>query len=208
MVGESHPVQAVQMKPLSANAASGKLAILINFGLFQLGWFSCIVGAAHGLAWAGSCAVLLIVILHLFSAEQPMEAFKLVLLAVLIGAVWDSAMVMTGWIRFHDGNFIQGVAPHWILALWALFATTLNVSLVWMRNRHLITVLLGAIGGPLSYWGGARIGAITFVEPLPALIALAVGWALLMLLLMAAAQRFNGFVAIPPHPQDEEHAHV
>lgn len=195
------------MKLSPATAVPSKLAVLANFALFQLGWSSCVVGAAHGLAWVGGCTVLLIVILHLYSAVQPMEALKLVMLVLLIGAVWDSSLMMTGWVHFNDGNFIPGVAPYWILALWALFATTLNVSLVWLHNRRLLTVLLGAIGGPLSYWGGARIGAITFVDPLPALIALAIGWALLMLLLMAVARRFNGFTVIPAHPP-AEHAHV
>jgi Protein of unknown function (DUF2878) len=171
-----------------------KPSVLANFVLFQIGWFACVAGAAHDMALAGSGVALVIVVLHVARAVQPLQALKLVLVALLIGTVWDSALLATGWVRFSSGIFIQGIAPNWILTLWALFATTLNVSLTWLRGRWLLLILFGAVGGPLSYWGGVRMGAMTLVDPLPALLALAIGWAVIMVLLMLAAKRLNGFV--------------
>jgi len=86
----------------------------------------------------------------------------------------------------------DAMAPPWILGLWALFATTLNVSLNWLKGRWLVAALLGGIAGPLSYWAGARLGAVVLVEPVPALVALSIGWAILMPLLMALARRYDG----------------
>ena len=77
--------------------------------------------------------------------------------------------------------------PPWMVALWANFATTLNLSLAGLQSRPWLTALLGLVGGPLAYWGGAKLGAMTFVAPLPALIALALGWAVLTPLLLALA---------------------
>ncbi|HPB74378.1 MAG TPA: DUF2878 domain-containing protein [Chromatiaceae bacterium] len=77
--------------------------------------------------------------------------------------------------------------PAWMLALWANFATTLNLSLAGLQTRPGLAAVLGLVGGPLAYWGGAGLGAMTFVAPLPALITLALGWALLTLLLLALA---------------------
>ena len=170
--------------------------VVQNFILFQIGWFACVAGAAHDLAGPGTCVALVVVLLHIARAMQPLQELKLVLIALLIGLVWDSALVMTGWVKFTTGNFIANVAPHWILALWALFATTLNVSLAWLRGRWLLLIFFGAIGGPLSYWGGARMGAMVIASPVNITIALAIGWALIMVLLMLAAKRFNGYVAL------------
>ena len=171
-----------------------KPSVLANFVLFQIGWFACVVGAAHDMPLVGSCVALAVVAWHVLRATEPAEALNLVLFAFVIGTVWDSALVMSGWVRFSNGNFIEGVAPYWILALWALFATTLNVSMAWLQGRWILLVLFGAVGGPMSYWGGARMGAMTIVDPVSITVALAIGWAVMMVLLMLAARHFNGFV--------------
>jgi hypothetical protein len=116
---------------------------------------------------------------------------KLVMLALAMGALWDSALVSSGWIVFTSGMLIDGVAPPWILALWALFATTLNASLGWLKNKLLVAALFGALGGPLSYWAGMRLGALQFAAPMAALIALSIGWGVMTPLLIMAARRFD-----------------
>ena len=65
--------------------------------------------------------------------------------------------------------------PYWILAMWALFATTLNASLGWLHGRPALAGALGMLSGPLAYWAGARLGAIELVQPAAALAALALG---------------------------------
>ena len=168
---------------------------LVNFVLFQLGWFACVIGAGRGAPAAGTIFALLIVVAHVVRAASPIEEMKLLGVALALGLVWDSALASTGWIRFTSGVVVDGVAPPWILALWALFATTLNVSLGWLKGRPLVAALLGAVAGPLSYWAGARLGAIEFEALTPALCALAIGWAVMTPLLVAAATRFDGVSA-------------
>lgn len=177
-----------QLKP----AAPGTVRVVANFVAFQAGWFACVLGAAHDLPWAGTIAATVIVAAHIFSAVRPLEESKLVAIALLIGALWDSTLVALGWLDFKSGFLIEGMAPHWILALWALFATTLNVSLSWLKPRLLAAVVLGAVAGPLAYWGGARLGAVDLVAPLPAAIALSIGWAIFTPLLVLLARRYDG----------------
>jgi hypothetical protein len=169
--------------------------VIINIVLFQAGWFACVLSAAHGQPWAGTALAAAIVAWHTLRAAKPEQEFKLIGIVVLLGALWDSALVMTGWIVYPAGTVIDGAAPHWILALWALFATTLNISMRWLRQRALFAVILGAIGGPLSYAAAARLGAVTFAEPVPIVIALALGWALIMPALVALAQRYDGMMS-------------
>ena len=170
----------------------GTARLVVNFMAFQLGWFACIRGAASDMPAAGATIAALVVGVHLFCAVRPLEEFKLVVVAVMAGAVFDSLLLATGLLQFHSGTFIPGLAPYWILALWALFATTLNVSLAWLRGRWLLAAVLGAIAGPLSYWAGAKLGAVMFVQTVPAIAAMAVEWAIAMPLLMFFAKRFDG----------------
>jgi hypothetical protein len=175
-----------------ALAVPRSAGMLWNFVAFQCGWFACVLGAARGWPWVGLAATAVIAGWHVARATRPAEEMKLIGVALAIGVVWDSAHVSLGWIRFTSGTLVDGIAPPWILALWALFATTLNVSLGWLKGRWLVAVLLGAAAGPLSYWAGARLGAVEFVVPVSSFVALALGWAVMTPLLVAAARRFDG----------------
>jgi hypothetical protein len=173
------------------------VGLLFNLIAFQLGWFACVVGAARGWPLTGTAIAAAIVSWHIVRAARPVQELKLVLAALLIGALWDSSLVALGWIDFSSGTLLVGLAPPWILALWALFATTLNLSLRWLRQRWLLAALLGAVAGPLSYWAGARLGAVQFVAPWPALTALSLGWAVMTPLLARLARRFDGIHISP-----------
>jgi hypothetical protein len=58
-----------------------------------------------------------------------------------------------------------------------------------------IAALLGAAGAPLAYYAGARLGALDLVSPAPALVAIALGWAVATPALMLAARRLDGYAA-------------
>lgn len=170
------------------------MQLLINFFTFQIGWFACVLGGAYGLPWVGTGIALVIVAWHLTRAARPGQELLLVFIAAMIGLMFDSLLVTLGWLAYPSGTLIDGAAPHWIVALWMLFATTLNVSLSWLKQNLPIAIVFGAIGGPLAYWGGAKLGALTLLSPAPGLIALAIGWAVFTPILVILARRFDGFV--------------
>jgi len=176
----------------AALAAPRSAGLLVNFIAFQCGWFACVLGAARGWPWVGTAVAAVIVGWHVMRSRRPAEELKLVGIALVVGILWDSSLAALGWISFASGTLVTWIAPPWILAMWALFATTLNVSLDWLKGRWAVASLLGAVAGPLSYWAGARLGAIEIVAPVPALVALAVGWSVITPLLLAAARRFDG----------------
>ena len=170
---------------------------VINVVAFQGGWLACVLGAANGMPWIGLLAVLLAVGLHLSLAASAAPEVRLIVLAVALGAVFDSALLATGWVSYPNGMLSAYVAPYWILALWALFATTFNACMSWIKRSLPLAAAFGAVGGPLSYLAGARLGGITLVEPAGALTALAVIWAVAMPVLVVAARRYNGIEATP-----------
>lgn len=170
-----------------------RITLVANIALFQAGWFACVLGAAHGVPWIALPAVAAIVAWHLSRAEHAMPELALVALAMLVGAVFDTLLARSGWLKFGSGMIVDRTAPTWMVAMWASFATTLNVSLRWLRDRPIVAALFGAIGGPLAYYGGARLGAVELVRAGAALAAVAVGWALVTPLLAHAARRLDGF---------------
>lgn len=163
-----------------------------NIVLFQIGWFACVLGAAHGLAWLGSLTALVIAGLHLAAARRPACELRLLLIVAALGFAWDSATAAGGLVTYGAGSLLPAMAPHWMVALWLVFATTLNVSLRWLRGRAGLAALLGAVGGPLAYYGGARLGALSLPDPLTGLAVQALAWGLLMPLVMHLAGRFDG----------------
>ena len=171
------------------------MRILANVLAFQTGWFACVLGGAYQRPWLGTAAAAVIVAAHLAGAGARAREATLVGLVALIGFAWDSALVALGWFDYASGTVIDGAAPTWILALWALFATTLNVSLRWLRGRLLLAAGLGAVGGPLAFYTGARLGAVFMPDTAVALSAQGAGYAVLVPLLVTLAQRLD-----PSHP--------
>jgi len=167
--------------------------LINNFIFFQLGWLACVLGGTGSWHWMGTMMVIGIVGVHLSRASRPYDEFMLILAALLIGTVWDSLLVWAGLLSYANGVIHAALAPHWIVAMWALFATTLNLSLRWLKGRWVLATIFGAIGGPLAYYAGFRLGAVGMANMTNAMLALAIGWAGLMPLLMWLSQRFNGF---------------
>jgi hypothetical protein len=176
----------------SPQAASGEAgqpstaAVLGNLFLYQAAWFACILGAAAGYPLLGTAASIGAVAWRMAWAQQRWAELQLILLAGLVGGAWENLLTGLDWVRY-QGAEPAGLAPLWIIALWLAFATTFNVSLRWLRPRPVLSALLGLIGGPLAWWGGARLGALELVDRDFALVMIGLGWAALMPLLLAAA---------------------
>ncbi len=168
------------------------MKLLLNIIAFKLGWLSSVFGAANGMPLLGPMVVTGVVALHLWNTQNPSRELLLVALTGAIGASWDSVLVSAGWLSYPSGTFMTGLAPYWILAMWLSFATTLNLSLRWLHSRWLLAALLGAVSGPASYYFGASVGAVFFENQQAALLALSLGWAVLLPLLVLLAQRFDG----------------
>jgi hypothetical protein len=168
------------------------MKILVNFAAFQLGWIACVLGGANQLPWLGTLVAALIVAWHLSQAQSPARELTLLAGVGALGATWDSLLVTAGWLTYPSGTLLTGTAPHWIVAMWVMFASTLNVSLRWLRGRWILGTILGAVAGPLAYYAGARLGGVAITEPLLAFTALAVGWAAFVPLLIKLSIRFDG----------------
>jgi hypothetical protein len=166
--------------------------VIINIVAFKIGWLASITGAASGVPLLGPAVILVAIALHLGRVDQPSSELMLIVLTGAIGAGWDSVMVAAGWLTYPTGTLVSGFAPYWILAMWMLFATTLNVAFRWLQSKTLIASILGAVFGPLSYYAGSKAGAVVFNDFAASMFGLAVAWAILLPALLTLARRFDG----------------
>lgn len=172
--------------------------ILVNLVAFQLGWLACVLGGAHGRPWLGVAVMALVAALHLVTAATPAREGLLLVLVACLGALWDGLLVRLGFLEYPSGMILPWLAPVWIIAMWAGFSTTLNVSLGWLRGRWYWALGFGAVGGPLAYWVGMKLGGVHFPDTVAALAVLAGGWSFLMPFVSWLALRLSGQLVIVP----------
>ncbi len=171
--------------------------IVLNFVACQLAWSACVLGGANGRPLAGALVAVAVIGLHLALARRPAPEALLIAAASLIGLVWDSALIAIGLFTYPSGILVPGLAPYWMIALWAVFATSLNLSMGFLKGRLWLAALVGGIGGPVSYLAGGRLGGLEMSDPVLALGAQSVGWAVLLPLLTHLAARWDGCSGAP-----------
>jgi hypothetical protein len=167
--------------------------LAMNVLAFQAVWLGAVGGAAVGRLWIGPTAALALAAWHVAAAEQPRRELAAVTAVAALGTAWDVVPAAAGLIEYRGGVAALGGAPYWIAALWLAFATTLNVSLRWLRGRRLLAAAVGSVAGPLCYAAGEALGALELNPPR----ALALGvqgaaWAALLPAAVALATRFDG----------------
>jgi hypothetical protein len=161
---------------------------LINFLLFQFGWFTAILGAAYGRTSEAIIVSVVIILIHLKVIQNYMQDIKLFIYAAIIGFLFDGLIQYNSLILYNNPGWPYPLTPLWIIILWIMFAMTLNHSLSWLKGRMALAALFGSIGGPLAYIAGEKLGAITITET-QALFVLSLGWAVFTPLLVYLSQK-------------------
>ena len=158
---------------------------LLNYALFQAGWFVCVLGAAAGYPWLATAIGLLLVLVHLVLVSNAVRESLLLLAGLLLGLLVDGIHIRTGVLIFPIGSLHPALPPAWILVLWLQFAMSLHYSLGWLTGRYVLGVLLGSVSGALAYWAGVRFGAAAFgTELIHSLMQIGLSWGLTMLVLL------------------------
>jgi hypothetical protein len=143
--------------------------------------------------------VLLLLIGHLWAVTNRVTEMRLALSVGVLGTAIDSALRLCGVLVFHEGAAPSWLAPPWLIAVWLIFATTLRWSISWVGTNPWLAALAGGLAGPLSYYGGARLGALRLGEPLSQTLAvLELEWSLRLPALFYLAR------AQPPEPVSKQ----
>jgi hypothetical protein len=147
-----------------------------NFIAFQIGWFSAVLGAGHGMPWLGVAVIPLVLLFNMTTSADWKQELGIAAAAAVMGFAVDTAL---GAARiFAPVPFLlpRPFSPLWMVALWVNQATTLNSCMSWLRGRYLAGALFGAVGGPLAYLSGAKLGAAS-IPSHRGLLILGITWA-------------------------------
>ena len=130
---------------------------------YQGVWFIGVYGVLSGWLWAGSGALFAWgTIRSIYAGPQRRSSFSLSLESALLGYLFDSLLVVSGAIAFPVAFQLGGPSPLWMVALWFAFGAAFEDGFGWLRARPRVALVLGAFGGSAAYWGGARLGALSF----------------------------------------------
>lgn len=157
--------------------------IILNVVCFQLLWWACVLSPLYGLSAAVFALCMLFSMVHLQWVEGWSQALPIVLTA-LLGCLFDQLGYFIGMVDFNHHPQWVSYIPLWMVALWLAFACTVNVSLRWLAGNLPLAFVLGAVFGPLAYWGAAKLGAVALPGQMLSLVWLGLGWGLLLPLML------------------------
>lgn len=181
-------------------------AKVVNFVVFQVVYSACVLGAARGWLWLGPVAGAVLLPINLLFVPKGRRLCELRLWAICgaLGFTLDSGLLASGLIDFPSIARVMPEAaasgwlvPPWIVTLWIAVGTMLRTTLGWLAERRLLAVALGAVGGPLSFWSGSRLGAVELPAGWLTLGALSLEYALVMPVLLRLAYPVGTPAALP-----------
>ncbi len=164
-------------------------AFLVNQGLFQLAWPACVIGAAHGIYWAGLLVVGALVVWQLNRHNRHPLDFRMLAVCLGLGFVLDTLWIQLGLLEFAMAWPSSQFAPFWIMLLWVSVALVINHSLAAFKHRLWLLAIAGGVGSPFSYFAGSRFGAVEWVAPAwQVILATGLSWAIILPLLFWLAR--------------------
>ncbi|MEM8882566.1 MAG: DUF2878 domain-containing protein [Planctomycetota bacterium] len=125
---------------------------IINFLAFYAGWFICVKTAS----WVAPVAALALIAIQIPRRHE----WAVIGAAFLLGTSTDTFLEQAGLVSYAGGPRIGPLVPLWIASLWALFASTLNRSMAWLKDKPVAATIAGAVSGPMTYWLAMKLGAV------------------------------------------------
>jgi len=169
-------------------------SLITNLLLFQLGWFACVLGGAYDHVLLGSMIAMAVIAYHFYRAADAVQELRLLVLALIIGLVFESLVTSQGLARYSHGQVFDFIAPLWMILMWPLFATTLNLSMRWLKDlAPLLIALVGALVAPLAYYAGNRLGAVEYDYFILSMGIIAIAWGVLLPALVKISLKFDGY---------------
>ncbi|MDH3391920.1 MAG: DUF2878 domain-containing protein [Desulfobulbaceae bacterium] len=162
-----------------------KYSTPVNFIIFQACWFACVIGAAKNLGWLGPLLVFITVPLqiHLLTENHRAEIFFAIICGIS-GSLLETLMIVASVYTPVDQVWGQ-ICPPWMAALWFNFALLVSISLAWLKGKYAVAAILGGLAGPIAYWGGEKLGALTVAATFSrGYVIIAVMWAIALPMLV------------------------
>ncbi len=170
------------MAILGQPSGTFRMNIILNFLIYQVAWFLCVFKEN-----TGALIALPLLCLHFYFSQCKKADLMLMAIVLVAGLIIDGTLHFVGCMTF---NVPALPIPFWLATVWIFLATLPNHSLIWLKGRPVLSGIFGAIGGPLAYWAGIRVGAANFGwNQIEALSVIALIWSILWPVVMYLANR-------------------
>ena len=111
--------------------------------------------------------------------KNKLLSFKIITFYSLIGYSFDSMMSYLGLYSLENSlNFLY--LPVWFLVLWPAFCTLFINTFIFLQNKPLLSVIIGALLGPISYYVGVTFGLVNIENYYATFLPISIFWSLLM----------------------------
>jgi hypothetical protein len=162
--------------------------------IYQIMWFVLVISAGRPASMLAIPSTLMLVglLLLLYSNNLKLD-LVFIASAALLGFASDSILIGIGILEPVRSIMPAPFAPLWLASIWIIFVLFLRISLKSLQKRPLLQFIIGAVGGPLAYWSGTRLGALALHDHLPLTFIIMAGvWALICRSLFLLSARLSG----------------
>ncbi|HLO41639.1 MAG TPA: DUF2878 domain-containing protein [Phycisphaerales bacterium] len=163
---------------------------LLNFVIFQVAWGAIVLSAARGWWWAAPACAASALLIAVWMSQRPRAEVLLAIVVTAAGCSIDAVLVASGVVAMQHEAFDGLRTAAWFASLWCAYSTLLNASMSWLKGRVVLGILFGAVGGPLAYLAGQRLGAVSLPMGWKSLATLAGEWAVMAPMCTWCADRF------------------
>jgi len=150
----------------SLSMPSARVSPLLNAGLFQLGWFCCVLGGSI-VALLATPLILAVHFRVIVPRYQRLRELRWLAGFLALGMVVDGSLALAGGYGSTEVPSEWQAwlpLPVWLWCLWPLFASTLHHALAWLWRHPWLAAACGAISAPLSYYSGAQLAGIALAD--------------------------------------------
>ncbi len=139
---------------------------LISIILFNISWWSCVLSGSvnsndHPYIAHAYLITATIIILY---ARLFGFLFRKILISIFyacLGICIDAILTHYKFFEFSTQLKIYDFFPWWLVFLWLIFAMWF-IEAKWLNSHYGKTALFFLFGGPIGYYSGKIMGAITF----------------------------------------------
>lgn len=155
----------------------------------QGAWFAAALLASTPWHLVGAAANALVFFVHAATSGALRREFVRGGVALGLGLAVELINQRVGGVAAEHATTLPA---WWLLSLWPVFASAMRRgnSLEWLLPRLPLAAVLGALAGPLSYSGGARLGAL-HLDGTHSLVTIGLCWAFAMPALALLARRLE-----------------
>ncbi|PPR47333.1 MAG: hypothetical protein CFH19_00582 [Alphaproteobacteria bacterium MarineAlpha5_Bin9] len=162
----------------------------IIFTGFQLVWFFSVFGEIYDLPLSGFIAGIIYLSVYIYFSDNIKNTLKTCLYFASLGYLFDS---LNSYLNLYviNSNLNIGLLPIWFITLWLSFATLFDKVLIFLKYKTFISILLGIIFVPFTYYAGIILGIAESRNIYIYLIIMIIFWGFYMYLYSFYLKKYN-----------------